>query len=39
MIDQLRAVDNPRLRNKICVLTKDSIEKVIDNLKIILDLE
>ena len=39
MIDQLRAIDNSRLRNKIGVLTKDSIEKVKDNLKIILDLE
>jgi len=39
MIDQLRAIDNSRLRNKIGVLTKDSIEKVKENLKIILDLE
>ncbi|MEI8226300.1 MAG: type II toxin-antitoxin system PemK/MazF family toxin, partial [Bacteroidota bacterium] len=39
MIDQLRAIDNSRLRNKIGILSKDSIEKVKDNLKIILDLE
>ena len=39
MIDQLRAVDNSRLRNRIGILTKDSIEKVKENLKIILDLE
>jgi mRNA interferase MazF len=39
MIDQLRAIDNSRLRNMIGVLTKDSIEKVKENLKIILDLE
>jgi len=39
MIDQLRAIGNSRLRNKIGVLTKDTIEKVKDNLKIILDLE
>jgi len=39
MIDQLRSIDNSRLRNKIGVLMKDSIEKVKENLKIILDLE
>ena len=39
MIDQLRAIDNSRLRNRIGILTKDAIEKVKDNLKIVLDLE
>ena len=39
MIDQLRAIDNSRLRQKIGVLSKESIEKVKDNIKIILDLE
>ena len=39
MIDQIRAIDNSRLRNKIGVLSKDTIEKVKDNLKIILELE
>jgi mRNA interferase MazF len=39
MIDQLRAIDNSRLRQKLGVLSKESIEKVKDNIKIILDLE
>jgi mRNA interferase MazF len=39
MIDQLRAIDNRRLLNKIGELTKDLQLKVKDNIKIILDLE
>jgi len=39
IIDHIRTIDNSRLRNKIGVLSKDSIETVKDNLKIILDLE
>ena len=39
MIDQLRAIDNRRLLNKIGELTKDLQLIVKDNIKIILDLE
>jgi len=39
MIDQLRAIDNSRFRKKIGILSKESIEIIKDNLKIILDLE
>jgi mRNA interferase MazF len=38
MIDQLRAIDNRRLLNKIGELTKDLQSVVKDNIKIILDL-
>lgn len=39
MIDQLRAIDNRRLLNKIGELTKDLQLIVKDNIKILLDLE
>jgi mRNA interferase MazF len=39
MIDQLRAIDNRRLLNKIGEVTKDLQSIVKDNIKIILDLE
>ena len=39
MIDQIRAIDNRRLLNKIGELTKDLQLKVKDNIKIIIDLE
>lgn len=39
MIDQIRAIDNRRLLNKIGELTKDLQSRVMDNIKIILDLE
>ena len=39
MIDQIRAIDNRRLVNKIGELTKDLQYLVKDNIKIILDLE
>ena len=39
MIDQLRAIDNRRLLNKIGELTKDLQSVVKDNIRIILDLE
>ena len=39
MIDQIRAIDNRRLLNKIGELKKDLQIKVIDNIKIILDLD
>jgi mRNA interferase MazF len=39
MIDQIRAIDNRRLLNKIGELTKDLQSKVKDNIKIILDLD
>ena len=39
MIDQIRAIDNRRLLNKIGELTKDLQTKVKDNIKIILDLD
>ena len=39
MIDQIRAIDNRRLVNKIGELTKDLQMKVKDNIKIILDLD
>jgi mRNA interferase MazF len=38
MIDQIRAIDNKRLVNKIGELTKDLQASVKDNIKIILDL-
>jgi len=39
MIDQIRAIDNRRLVNKIGELTKDLQGLVKDNIKIILDLD
>jgi mRNA interferase MazF len=39
MIDQIRAIDNRRLLNKIGELTKELQSKVKDNIKIIIDLE
>jgi mRNA interferase MazF len=39
MIDQLRAIDNRRLIKKIGEVSRESIQKVKENLKIILDLE
>jgi len=39
MIDQIRAIDNRRLVNKIGELTKDLQILVKDNIKIILDLD
>ncbi|HEY9124303.1 MAG TPA: type II toxin-antitoxin system PemK/MazF family toxin [Bacteroidales bacterium] len=39
MIDQIRAIDNRRLVRKMGDLPKDLIEKVKENIQIILDLE
>lgn len=39
MIDQIRAVDNRRLLNKIGELTKELQLRVKENIKIIIDLE
>ena len=39
MIDQIRAIDNRRLVNKIGELTKELQPKVQDNIKIVLDLD
>ena len=39
MIDQIRAIDNKRLINKIGKLPNDIVELVKENLKIIIDLE
>lgn len=39
MIDQLRAIDNTRLIKKIGTLSNDLIEKVKDNIKVLLDIE
>ena len=39
MIDQIRAIDNRRLVNKIGELTKDLQTLVKDNIKIILDID
>ena len=39
MIDQLRAIDNKRLIKKIGKLPNDLINRVIDNLKIVLDID
>jgi mRNA interferase MazF len=39
MIDQIRAVDNKRLKNKIGGTSSDIISKIKENLKIIFDLE
>ena len=39
MIDQIRAIDNRRLTNKIGELPQDLQQKVKENIKIVLDLE
>jgi mRNA interferase MazF len=39
MIDQMRAIDNRRLTNKVGELPPDLKQKVKENLKIVLDLE
>ena len=39
MIDQIRAIDNKRLLNKIGDLPKDLINLIKDNIMIIIDLE
>jgi mRNA interferase MazF len=39
MIDQIRAIDNRRLTNKVGELHQDLQQKVIENIKIVLDLE
>ena len=39
MIDQIRAIDNKRLKNKIGVVPADIILIIKENLKIIFDLE
>ncbi|MEI8272787.1 MAG: type II toxin-antitoxin system PemK/MazF family toxin [Paludibacter sp.] len=39
MIDQIRAIDNKRLLNKIGELPKNLVDKVKENVKIIIDLE
>jgi len=39
MIDQIRAIDNQRLTRRIGVLPDELIEKVKENIQIVLDLE
>lgn len=39
MIDQMRAIDNKRLRNKVGTIPASMIELVKENIKIVLDLE
>ncbi len=39
MLDQIRAIDNKRLINKVGNLPKDLIERIKENIKIIIDLE
>ena len=39
MIDQIRAIDNRRLTRKVGELPKDLLEKVKENIKIVLDLD
>jgi mRNA interferase MazF len=39
MIDQIRAIDNRRLTNKVGELPKDLQQKVKENIKIVIDLE
>jgi mRNA interferase MazF len=39
MIDQIRAIDNKRLLNKIGELPKNLVDKVKENVKIVIDLE
>ncbi len=38
MIDQIRAIDNKRLLKKIGELNKESIDKVKENLSVVLDI-
>ncbi len=38
LIDQIRAIDNRRLIKKVSSLSKDQEKKIIENLKIVLDL-
>lgn len=38
LIDQIRAIDNKRLIKKVGNLKNDKIKKVIENIKIVLDL-
>lgn len=39
MIDQVRAIDNTRFKDHIADLTPEQIDKVRENLKIVLELE
>ena len=39
MLDQIRAIDNERLINKVGNLPKDLTERIKENIKIIIDLE
>ncbi len=39
MIDQIRAIDNKRLINKVGILPADLIELVKENIQIVIDLE
>jgi mRNA interferase MazF len=39
MIDQIRAIDNKRLTRRIGILPTDLIDKVKENIQIVLDLE
>ena len=39
MIDQVRAIDNKRLVKKLGVVDSDTVEKIKENLKIVLDLD
>ncbi len=39
MIDQVRAIDNKRLVNKLGSLSNDLVERIKENLRIILDLD
>lgn len=39
MIDQIRAIDNKRLTKRIGILPDDLIDKVKENIMIVLDLE
>jgi len=39
MIDQIRAIDNRRLTNKVGELPQDLQQKIKENIKIVLDLE
>ena len=39
MIDQIRAIDNKRLIKKVGILPADLIEKIKENISIIIDLE
>ena len=39
MIDQIRAIDNKRLIKKVGILPSDLIEKIKENISIVIDLE